>query len=155
MRLPFALSSVSGLSRHTLFSAGFTTNMFGFEFSVHTVLDIEGGGGTRTKEDLPFFGWLHKLPKDFIGVNLAFSRTPGQPKRYVQDLMRQRAADLAALLTDPDSYFYVCSLWKKASCWRCARSARKPACAGRRSEQPSSATADCTWRRPKRQTRRC
>jgi hypothetical protein len=35
MRLPFALSSVSGLSRHTLFSAGFTTNMFGFEFSVH------------------------------------------------------------------------------------------------------------------------
>jgi hypothetical protein len=36
MRLPFAPSSVSGLSRHTLFSAGFTTNMFGFEFSVHT-----------------------------------------------------------------------------------------------------------------------
>jgi benzoyl-CoA 2,3-dioxygenase component A len=66
--------------------------------------------GARTKEDLPFFGRLHKLPKDFIDVNLAFSRTPEQPKRYVQDLMRERAADLAALLADPNSYFYVCGL---------------------------------------------
>jgi benzoyl-CoA 2,3-dioxygenase component A len=66
--------------------------------------------GARTKEDLPFFGRLHKLPKDFMDVNLAFSRTPGQPKQYVQDLMRARAADLAALLADEDSYFYVCGL---------------------------------------------
>jgi benzoyl-CoA 2,3-dioxygenase component A len=66
--------------------------------------------GARTKEELPFFGKLHKLPKDFMDVNLAFSRTPGQPKRYVQDLMRARAADLAALLADADSYFYVCGL---------------------------------------------
>jgi len=66
--------------------------------------------GARTKEDLPFFGRLHKLPKDFMDVHLAFSRTPGQPKRYVQDLMRDRAADLAALLADEDSYFYVCGL---------------------------------------------
>jgi benzoyl-CoA 2,3-dioxygenase component A len=66
--------------------------------------------GARTKEELPFFGRLHKLPKDFMDVNLAFSRTPGQPKRYVQDLMRTRAADLAALLADEDSYFYICGL---------------------------------------------
>ena len=66
--------------------------------------------GARTKEDLPFFGRLHKLPKDFMDVNLAFSRTPGQPKQYVQDLMRARAADLAALLADEDSYFYACGL---------------------------------------------
>lgn len=66
--------------------------------------------GARTKEELPFFGRLHKLPKDFMDVNLAFSRTPGQPKRYVQDLMRARAADLATLLADEDSYFYVCGL---------------------------------------------
>jgi benzoyl-CoA 2,3-dioxygenase component A len=59
---------------------------------------------------LPFFGRLHKLPKDFIDVNLAFSPIPEQPKRYVQDLMRERAAELAALLTDPDSYLYVCGL---------------------------------------------
>jgi benzoyl-CoA 2,3-dioxygenase component A len=66
--------------------------------------------GARTQEELPFFGRLHRLPKDFIDVNLAFSRTPGQPKRHVHDLMRARADDLAALLADADSYFYVCGL---------------------------------------------
>jgi benzoyl-CoA 2,3-epoxidase subunit A len=66
--------------------------------------------GARTKEELPYFGPLQSLPKDFIDINLAFSRTPGQPKVYVQDLMRQRAADLAPLLADPDACFYVCGL---------------------------------------------
>jgi benzoyl-CoA 2,3-dioxygenase component A len=66
--------------------------------------------GARTKEDLPYFGPLQNLPKDFIDINFAFSRTPGQPKRYVQDAMRERAADLAPLLTDPNTYFYVCGL---------------------------------------------
>ena len=66
--------------------------------------------GARTKEELPYFGPLQKLPKDFIDINFAFSRTPGQPKRYVQDAMRERAADLCALLRDPDTYFYVCGL---------------------------------------------
>jgi benzoyl-CoA 2,3-dioxygenase component A len=66
--------------------------------------------GARTKEDLPYFGPLQSLPKDFIDINLAFSRTPGQPKRYVQDLMRERAADLAQLLADANSFFYVCGL---------------------------------------------
>ena len=66
--------------------------------------------GARTKEELPYFGPLQNLPKDFIDINLAFSRTPGQPRRYVQDLMRERAADLAALLGDRNSHFYVCGL---------------------------------------------
>ncbi|MEP7297251.1 MAG: benzoyl-CoA 2,3-epoxidase subunit BoxA [Burkholderiales bacterium] len=66
--------------------------------------------GARTKEELPYFGPLQNLPKDFIDTTFAFSRTPGQPKIYVQDAMRERAADLARLLADPDSYFYVCGL---------------------------------------------
>ena len=66
--------------------------------------------GARTREELPYFGPLQNLPQDFIDINLAFSRTPGQPKRYVQDLMRERAADLGALLADPDTFFYVCGL---------------------------------------------
>jgi benzoyl-CoA 2,3-dioxygenase component A len=66
--------------------------------------------GARTKEELPYFGPLQNLPKDFIDLHLAFSRTPGQPKHYVQDLMRERAADLAPLLADSNSYFYVCGL---------------------------------------------
>ena len=66
--------------------------------------------GARTQQELPYFGPLQNLPKDFIDINLAFSRTPGAPKRYVQDLMRERAADLAAMLADDNSYFYVCGL---------------------------------------------
>ena len=66
--------------------------------------------GARTQQELPYFGPLQNLPKDFIDINLAFSRTPGAPKRYVQDLMRERVADLAALLADDNSYFYVCGL---------------------------------------------
>jgi benzoyl-CoA 2,3-dioxygenase component A len=66
--------------------------------------------GARTQEELPYFGPLQGLPRDFIDINLAFSRTLGKPKRYVQDLMRDRAADLAKLLQDPDTCFYVCGL---------------------------------------------
>ena len=66
--------------------------------------------GARTQQELPYFGPLQSLPKDFIDINLAFSRTPGQPKRHVQDVMRERAADLAELLKDPHTFLYVCGL---------------------------------------------
>ncbi|WP_295685294.1 benzoyl-CoA 2,3-epoxidase subunit BoxA [uncultured Nevskia sp.] len=66
--------------------------------------------GARSQEELPYFGPLMKLPKTFIDINLAFSRTPGQPRTYVQDLMRARAADIAALLKSDDTYLYVCGL---------------------------------------------
>ena len=66
--------------------------------------------GARTQEELPYFGPLQNLPKDFIDINFAFSRTPGQPKRYVQDVMRERAPDLGVLLGDSNAYFYVCGL---------------------------------------------
>lgn len=66
--------------------------------------------GARTKEELPYFGPLQNLPKDFIDINFAFSRAQGQPKTYVQDKLRERAADVAPLLADPNAYFYVCGL---------------------------------------------
>ena len=66
--------------------------------------------GARTQQELPYFGPLQSLPKDFIDINLAFSRTPGAPKRYVQDLLRERAADLALLLKDANTHVYVCGL---------------------------------------------
>ena len=53
---------------------------------------------------------MQKLPKDFIDIHFAFSRAPGVPKRYVQDLMRERAADLLELLKDSNTSFYVCGL---------------------------------------------
>ena len=66
--------------------------------------------GARSKEELPYFGPLQNLPKDFIDINFAFSRTPGQPKHYVQDAMRERAVDLAELLKDANTCVYVCGL---------------------------------------------
>jgi benzoyl-CoA 2,3-dioxygenase component A len=66
--------------------------------------------GARTQEELPYFGPLQNLPRDFIDIHFAFSRTPGQPKHYVQDAMRASAADLAPLLADSNTYFYVCGL---------------------------------------------
>lgn len=66
--------------------------------------------GARTQQELPYFGPLTSLPKDFIDVNLAYSRTPGQPKCYVQDLMRERGKDLATLLMDANTSIFVCGL---------------------------------------------
>ena len=66
--------------------------------------------GARTQQEQPYFGPLQKLPKDFIDIHFAYSRTSGQPKRYVQDAMREAAPQLAALLKDPQTHFYVCGL---------------------------------------------
>jgi len=66
--------------------------------------------GARTPQELPYFGPLNSLPKDFIDIEFAFSRETGKSKRYVQDAMRDRAADIAAHLKDGNTSFYVCGL---------------------------------------------
>ncbi len=66
--------------------------------------------GARSREELPYFGPLQNLPKDLIDINFAFSRVPDQPRRHVQDVMRERAGDLARLMDDANSFFYVCGL---------------------------------------------
>ena len=66
--------------------------------------------GARTPAELPYFGPLNNLPKDFIDIEFAFSREAGKTKRYVQDAMRDRAADIVALLKDANTCFYVCGL---------------------------------------------
>ena len=66
--------------------------------------------GARTPEELPYCGPLMKLPATFIDINLAYSRIPGQPRHYVQDLIRLRGADVAGRLADPQTYIYVCGL---------------------------------------------
>lgn len=66
--------------------------------------------GARQESELPYFGPLLKLPKDFIELHFAFSRMEGQPKRYVQDLMLEDQAALAPLLSDENAYFYICGI---------------------------------------------
>jgi benzoyl-CoA 2,3-dioxygenase component A len=64
--------------------------------------------GARRPEELPYFGPLMKLPRSLVDVELAFSRVPGQPKEYVQDRMRARAADVGRWLADDDVYVFLC-----------------------------------------------
>jgi benzoyl-CoA 2,3-dioxygenase component A len=66
--------------------------------------------GARTAGELPYFGPLMKLPKDFIDINLAFSRVADQPKHYVQDLIRARGDRVAEMLKDENCYVYICGL---------------------------------------------
>ena len=66
--------------------------------------------GTRSADELPYHGPLLKLPSAFIDVNLAFSRATDQPRRYVQDAIRARAADVAPLLADAETHIYICGL---------------------------------------------
>ena len=66
--------------------------------------------GARIAGELPYFGPLLKLPKDFIDINFAFSRVPGKSKQYVQDRIRERSADVARLLGDANCHVYICGL---------------------------------------------
>ncbi|HEX8739959.1 MAG TPA: benzoyl-CoA 2,3-epoxidase subunit BoxA [Casimicrobiaceae bacterium] len=66
--------------------------------------------GARVEQELPYFGPLMKLPKDFIDINFAFSRVPGEPKRYVQDRIRERGDKVARMLIDDDCFIYLCGL---------------------------------------------
>ncbi len=66
--------------------------------------------GARSDGELPYMGPLMKLPRDFIDINFAFSRVPGEPKRYVQDLIRERGADVVQRICDENCYVYICGL---------------------------------------------
>jgi len=66
--------------------------------------------GARAPGELPYFGPLQKLPRELIDINFAFSRVPGEPKRYVQDRMRERGDALARWLLEEDAFVYVCGL---------------------------------------------
>jgi sulfite reductase alpha subunit-like flavoprotein len=78
--------------------------------------DGEPGGrlllffGARTQQELPYFGPLMNLPRDFIDVNLALSRAPDAPHRYVQAAISERGDEIAALLRDERTHIYVCGV---------------------------------------------
>lgn len=66
--------------------------------------------GARAPESLPYFGPLKKIPDSILAKNFAFSRVEGQPKRYVQDQLRDMEDDVAEFLQDPNAHIYICGL---------------------------------------------
>ncbi|MBV8184196.1 MAG: benzoyl-CoA 2,3-epoxidase subunit BoxA [Hyphomicrobiales bacterium] len=66
--------------------------------------------GARRPEELPYFGPLQKVPETLLKKNFAYSRVPGEPKTYVQDLMRREAKMLGELMCSEHTHVYVCGL---------------------------------------------
>ncbi len=66
--------------------------------------------GARRPEDLPYFGPLQKVPDSLLAKHFAYSRVDGQPKTYVQDLMRQQKEALSPLLRSEKTHIYICGL---------------------------------------------
>jgi benzoyl-CoA 2,3-epoxidase subunit A len=50
------------------------------------------------------------VPAKLLDHELVFSRLPDRRKEYVQDRMRTRSVDIAALLGRASSHIYVCGL---------------------------------------------
>jgi benzoyl-CoA 2,3-epoxidase subunit A len=66
--------------------------------------------GARRPGELPYFGPLKKVPERFMKKLFAFSRQEDGPKHYVQDLLRDEAAQVADILKDPKGHIYICGL---------------------------------------------
>lgn len=66
--------------------------------------------GARRPEELPYFGPLQKVPQTLLDKHFAWSRVPGEPKVYVQDLMRKESAKMIDLLKSDRTHIYMCGL---------------------------------------------
>jgi benzoyl-CoA 2,3-dioxygenase component A len=66
--------------------------------------------GGRTSEDMAYCDELRALPGTLLNMYLALSRSPSQPRQYVQDLLREQAALVADFLRDKNSTIFICGL---------------------------------------------
>lgn len=66
--------------------------------------------GARTPESLPYFGPLKKVPSELLKQHLVFSRVDGEPKRYVQDELRDASTTVTSFLKSDNGYIYICGL---------------------------------------------
>ena len=105
--------------------------------------------GARTPDSLPYFGPLKKVPDAFLAKRFAFSRVPDQPKRYVQDALREAADALAPMLQEPQltSTSAVSRRWNRASRRRLPTSPAPRVRTGSRSAQACGKAADIMSKR--------
>lgn len=69
--------------------------------------------GGRTPQETAYSMELEGLAgkwSDVLELNMAYSRQPGMPKRYVQNILLERHEPVARLLRDTRSRVYVCGL---------------------------------------------
>src|SRR4051794_40247977 len=65
--------------------------------------------GARSADELPYFGPLQGYVQAELHRELVYSRGTSE-KEYVQDRLRRRADDIAALLRKDKTHIYVCGL---------------------------------------------
>lgn len=66
--------------------------------------------GGRTPTELPYHDELRALPVGLVDLHCAYSRVPGRPKRYVQELLREQADLVSRLILRERCYVYLCGL---------------------------------------------
>jgi len=66
--------------------------------------------GGRTPEELPYREEFESIAPERLDLGIAYSRIPGAQKRYVQDLVRARGADIAHLMHERGATLYLCGL---------------------------------------------
>lgn len=66
--------------------------------------------GGRTRAEMAYVAELEEAVTKGLDLHLALSREAGQPKCYVQDLIRAQAKDMVGRLLDRNTYVYLCGL---------------------------------------------
>ena len=66
--------------------------------------------GARSADELPYFGPLQGYTQSELHRELVYSRPQGSEKEYVQDRLRRRDAEIAALLRKDTTHIYVCGM---------------------------------------------
>ena len=66
--------------------------------------------GGRTRDEMAYVDELLAMPENLLNTYLALSRCSAQPKRYVQDLLRDHADLIADLLKDQNTHIFICGM---------------------------------------------
>jgi len=66
--------------------------------------------GGRTPQELPYLQELAAISPALLDCNIAYSRLAGHPKRYVQDLLIERASDVARMIVERCATIFLCGL---------------------------------------------
>ena len=66
--------------------------------------------GGRTLAEMAYVEELSSLPPSLLTTHFALSRCGEQPKRYVQDLLRQQATEVGDWLKDPNTHIFICGM---------------------------------------------
>jgi benzoyl-CoA 2,3-dioxygenase component A len=66
--------------------------------------------GGRTPHETAYYDELAVLKGQVLDLSFAFSRQSGQPRHYVQDVLRDRHETVARLLGGGKSHLYLCGL---------------------------------------------